>query len=98
MKPSARAVAAAVLVRVEQDGAFAAAVLDAELDRAVQLDARDRALATELVYGALRVAPWLKGRVERHATRGIAKLEPHARAHMLLAAYQLYFLSRVPAF
>jgi 16S rRNA (cytosine967-C5)-methyltransferase len=97
-KASARVVAASALVRVEQGGAFAAAVLDAELDRAVQLDARDRALATELVYGALRVLPWLTAQIERHAPRGIGKMEPHARAHMLIAAYQLFFLSRVPAF
>ncbi len=48
-----------VLARVEKEGAFASAALEAELERAVQLDARDRALATELVYGSLRVLPWL---------------------------------------
>jgi 16S rRNA (cytosine967-C5)-methyltransferase len=98
VKPTARTVAATVLVRVERDGAFAAAALDAELDRAAQLEPRDRALATELVYGALRVLPWLSARVERHAPRGIGKMEPHARAHVLLGAYQLFFLSRVPPF
>ena len=48
--PTARSVAADVLVRVERDGAFAAAALEAEIGRAVQLDARDRGLVTELVY------------------------------------------------
>jgi 16S rRNA (cytosine967-C5)-methyltransferase len=94
---SARDVAAHVLARVEKDGAFAAAALEAELGRWVQLDARDRALATELVYGALRVLPWLTERLGRFAPRGISGLDARVRAHLAVAAYQLYF-TRVPAF
>jgi 16S rRNA (cytosine967-C5)-methyltransferase len=96
--PTARTVAAEVLRRVEEDAAFAAPVLDAELERVVQLDPRDRALATELVYGALRVRPWLEERIARHAPRGTKRLRPLVRAHLLLATYQLFFLERVPAF
>ncbi len=94
----ARGIAAQVLSRVEKDGAFAAAALDAELTRAVQLTPRDRALATELAYGTLRVLPWIDGRLERHAKRGIRGLEPRVRAHLEVAAYQVFFLTRVPAF
>jgi 16S rRNA (cytosine967-C5)-methyltransferase len=93
----AREVAARVLERVERQGAFAAATLDAELARHVQLDARDRALATELVYGTLRVAPWLTGEIDRFAPRGTANLDARVRALLLVAAYQLTF-TRVPAF
>ncbi len=96
--PTARGVAATVLVRVLSDGAFAGAVLDAEMSRAVQLEARDRALATELVYGSLRVLAWLDLRIARHAPRGIAGLDPRTHAELLLSAYQLFFLDRVPAF
>ncbi|MGO9708920.1 MAG: transcription antitermination factor NusB [Polyangiaceae bacterium] len=95
---SARAIAAQVLARVDKDGAFAAASLDTELTRAVQLAPRDRALATELAYGTLRVRPWLDARIERHAKRGIKGLEARARAHLEVAAYQLFFLTRVPSF
>jgi 16S rRNA (cytosine967-C5)-methyltransferase len=93
----ARDVAARVLVRVEKEHAFAAAALEAELARAADLDARDRALATELVYGTLRVAPWLEAQVAQHAPRGTGKLDAHVRACMTLAAYQVFF-TRVPAF
>jgi 16S rRNA (cytosine967-C5)-methyltransferase len=93
----ARDVAARVLVRVQKDRAFAAAALEAELGRAVQLDPRDRALATELVYGSLRVEPWLLGEVGRFAPRGIDSVDARVRAHLVLAAYQLFF-TRVPAF
>lgn len=85
-------------MRVLKDGAFAAAALDAELERSAQLDVRDRALATDLVYGTLRLARWLEGRLARHAPRGLGKLDVHVRAHLLLAAYQVLVLSRVPDF
>jgi 16S rRNA (cytosine967-C5)-methyltransferase len=93
-----RAIAAEVLVRVERDAAFAAAVLDAELSRAVQLDGRDRGLATELVYGTLRVQPWLEEQIASFTPKGIKSLDPRVRAQMSVAAYQLFFLTRVPAF
>ncbi len=96
--PTARGIAAGVLVRVEKDRAFASAALEAELARAVQMTARDRALATELVYGALRVRPWLEAELGKRATKGITKLDATTRAHLCVAAYQLCFLSRVPAF
>ncbi len=96
--PTARSIASAVLVRVAKDGAFAAAALEAELARAPQMAARDRALATELVYGTLRVLPWLEERIARHAPRGTGSLDARIRAELGIAAYQLFFLDRVPAF
>jgi 16S rRNA (cytosine967-C5)-methyltransferase len=93
----ARDVAARVLARVDKEQAFASAALEAELARAVQLEPRDRALATEIVYGSLRVEPWLLREVERFAPRGLGKIDAHVRAHLVVAAYQLFF-TRVPAF
>jgi 16S rRNA (cytosine967-C5)-methyltransferase len=93
----ARDVAARVLVRVAKDRAFAAAALEAELARAAQLAPRDRALVTELVYGSLRVEPWLVKELERFAPRGIDSVDARVRAHLMLSAYQLFF-TRVPAF
>lgn len=96
-KPSAREIAALVVARVDRDGAFAAAALEAELARAVQLGNRNRALATELVYGSLRVAPWLEAEITRFVPRGLAAVDERVRAHLVVAAYQLFF-TRVPAF
>jgi 16S rRNA (cytosine967-C5)-methyltransferase len=87
-----------VVVRVLRDKAFAAAALDADLERNVQLDARDRALATELAYGTLRLLGWLTKRLDRHATRGIGSVDVQVRAQLLVAAYQVLVLTRVPAF
>jgi 16S rRNA (cytosine967-C5)-methyltransferase len=64
----------------------------------MQLDGRDRALATELVYGTLRLLPWLEERVGRFTTRGLSSVEPVVRAHLVVAAYQILALTRVPAF
>ncbi len=94
----AREIAARVLERVDQDAAFAAAALDAELERHPQLDSRDRGLATELVYGTLRTRGVLRERLERHVPRGLAKTDARVVAQLELAAYQLLLLDRVPAF
>ncbi len=95
---SARSVAASVLERVDKSGAFAAAALDAELTRAPQLEVRDRALATQLVYGSLRMLPWLDAAIDRHSKSGTRSLDRRTRAELRIAVYQLFFLERVPAF
>lgn len=95
----ARSRAAEALARVERDGAFAAAVLDAALDRAPTLAPRDRALATELVYGTLRAAPALDQRLGAHCrdgARSIEKLDPYTRAVLRVGAWQVLALDRVP--
>jgi 16S rRNA (cytosine967-C5)-methyltransferase len=93
---SARALAVRVLERVERDKAYAAAALDSELDRHPQLDPRDRALVSELVYGVLRTRGALERRVLEHAPRGLT--DALVRFHLLVATYQLLLLERVPAF
>src|SRR5687768_5152311 len=67
VEPSARSIAAHVVERVEREGAFAAAVLDTAVERFPELDLRERALATELAYGALRTAPYLERRLADYA-------------------------------
>ena len=95
--PTARDVAARVLVRVVRDSAFAAAALEAELQRAAELEPRDRALATEIVYGALRVLPFLTSELDARAKKGTEGLPWEARGALWVAAQQIFFL-RVPAF
>jgi 16S rRNA (cytosine967-C5)-methyltransferase len=93
---SARTIAASVLERVERDKAFAAAALDAELDRHPQLDRRERALAAELSYGVMRTRAALERVVKLHAPRGIT--DRVVLRQLLIAAYQLLLLDRIPAF
>jgi len=93
----AREAAASALVRVWRDEAFAAAALDRELSRS-PMDPRDVALATELTYGVLRTQGFLMSRLEALAKRGRQELGAEARAHLLIGAYSLLFLDRVPDF
>jgi 16S rRNA (cytosine967-C5)-methyltransferase len=92
--PSARGLALAVLLRVETDGAYADRLLEA---RPAGLDPRDRALATELVYGTLRWQRLLDWHLGRAVRRPVAGLTAWVRALLRLSAYQLAFLDRVPA-
>jgi len=92
----ARSVAVQALIRVLRDSAFGAAALSAELERAHGLEERDRALATELFYGTLRLQNALEARLTAHAPRGLKDLV--VKAELLIAAYQLLSLDRIPAF
>jgi 16S rRNA (cytosine967-C5)-methyltransferase len=93
----ARAAAARVLERVLTDGAFADLALEAELTRR-QLGARDNALATELVYGTLRWQRYLDWVLTPHSRRPLASLDPGPLTLLRMTAYQIVFLTRVPAF
>ncbi len=89
-----RRVAAKVVERVLKDGAFAVAALDAELRRHPALEARERALATELSYGTLRARPALERALTELAPRGLGK-DAAVLAELLVAAHQLLSLDRV---
>ena len=95
-QPTARSIAAKVVERVLVDDAYVSAALDAELRRHPQLDPRERALATELSYGTMRTEPALRKRLYVHAPRGVS--DERVLAQLLIAAYQILLLERVPAF
>ncbi len=93
---SARALAIEVLRRVDTEDAYADLTLGAALDRS-RLDARDRAFATDLVYGTLRWRGRIDHLIDARALRGTAKIPPAARAALRLGAYQILFSRSVPA-
>jgi 16S rRNA (cytosine967-C5)-methyltransferase len=93
----ARSVAARVLERVLVDQAYADRALEAELGRR-RLSPRDRALATELVYGTLRWQRYLDWILAPHCKRSLGALDPQPLVLLRLSAYQIVFLERVPAF
>lgn len=88
----ARVAAHAVLLRVFEEGAYA--------DRATRsategLDDRDRALATQLAYGAVQRRRTLDHAIETLGKRPVAKLDAPVRAALRLGAYQLGYLDGV---
>jgi 16S rRNA (cytosine967-C5)-methyltransferase len=94
----ARAVALDVLLSVERHHVPADDALDRARapSQAEGLDARDRALTVELVYGVLRHQSTLDWRLDHVATKSMAKLPARVRAALWLGAYQLLHLDRIP--
>jgi 16S rRNA (cytosine967-C5)-methyltransferase len=92
---SARALARRVLDRVEQKDAWATLSLDGELARS-GLAERDRRLASELVYGVLRHRSRLDRALAIHAE--LKRSPPRLLTVLRVAAYQVLFLDRVPAY
>src|SRR5690606_21286875 len=87
-----RRVAVAALVRIAEHGAYANLVLPQMLGRS-ELDGRDRALVTDLVYGSLRMQRACDHLVDRFVMRDV---DPEVRAALRIGAYQIAF-AEVPA-
>jgi 16S rRNA (cytosine967-C5)-methyltransferase len=82
-------------VRVFEEGAYA--------DRALRgsvagLEARDRALAQRLAFGAVQRARTLDHAIEALGRRRVHRLDPPVRAALRLGAYQLGFADGVPRY
>jgi 16S rRNA (cytosine967-C5)-methyltransferase len=74
------------------EGAYANLALPSLLERS-QLDERDRAFVTELVYGSVRMQRACDWLVDRFLFR---EVEPEVRSALRLGAYQLIFLGTPP--
>jgi 16S rRNA (cytosine967-C5)-methyltransferase len=90
----ARRVAATVLRRVEWEGAYADRALAAEATRA-GLDARERAFATQLAYGAIQRRRTLDHVIAAAAGRPAEQLDPPLLDALRLGVLQLLFLDGV---
>ena len=92
---SARAAAFKILLRVERQESYAAELLHSA--RLAELSSRDHGLATELVMGVLRWQSLLDQRLAAASSQKLERLDDEVLAALRLGAYQLQFLSRVPA-
>ena len=93
----ARRLAAEVLVRVEQGGAFANLALDAALRSAGRLEPREAALTTELTYGTIRWQLQLDRAIAAYSDRPPHELDLPVRIALRLSAFELIHHPRVPA-
>jgi 16S rRNA (cytosine967-C5)-methyltransferase len=89
----ARSVAYAVVRRVFEQGAYADRALHGE---AAALDARDRALATRVAFGAIQRRATLDHVAEVLAGRPVETLDAAVRAALEIGLYQLLFLDGIP--
>ena len=91
----ARAVAFDILLRVEIQDAYASELLHST--RLDKLSSADRGLTTEIVMGVLRWQSRLDETIAAASSRPLTKLDPEVFTALRMAAYQMQFLSRVPA-
>ena len=94
--PTPRALALDVLTSLERRDAYADVLLNAALDRAPAMAIRDRALASNLVYGVLRWRNRLDHHLAHFCRQPLKKLHPKVLHLLRLGAYQILFLDRVP--
>lgn len=94
-RKSARAIAFSILLDVETKGAFASELLHARLEG--ETDAREAALATELVMGTLRWRRTLDFFIERYTKRSASRLDIEVLTALRMGIYQLRHLERIPA-
>jgi 16S rRNA (cytosine967-C5)-methyltransferase len=91
----ARAAAFEILLRVERERSYASELLHST--RLDKLSSADHGLTTELVMGVLRWRSLLDLRIAQVSSQKIGKLDREVLVALRLAAYQLSFLTRVPA-
>jgi 16S rRNA (cytosine967-C5)-methyltransferase len=90
----ARAAAFDILLRVEQEDAYASELLHSS--RHAKLSPADHRLATELAMGVLRWRSLLDREIAHYSSQKTEKLDPEVRIALRLAAYQLLFLGGIP--
>ncbi|MFY9681376.1 MAG: 16S rRNA (cytosine(967)-C(5))-methyltransferase RsmB, partial [Candidatus Sulfotelmatobacter sp.] len=91
----ARAAAFDILLRVERESSYASELLHSQTY--VRLTAVDHSLATELVMGVLRWRSLLDTQIAASSAQTLSKLDVEVLTALRLAAYQLGWLSRIPA-
>ena len=92
--PGPRDVAFDILRRVEEEGAYSSLLLQSIDER--DLDQRDIALVTELVYGVLRRRIYLDHVLAAFSSRPVEQIEPELRRILHLGLYQILLLDRIP--
>ncbi|WP_018921302.1 16S rRNA (cytosine(967)-C(5))-methyltransferase RsmB [Salsuginibacillus kocurii] len=95
-KHSVRDHALTILERVEQEGAYSHLLINHVLEEH-DMDPKDRALLTELVYGTIKRSRTLDFYLQPFLKQPIQKMDNRIRIILRLAAYQMVYLDRIPA-
>jgi 16S rRNA (cytosine967-C5)-methyltransferase len=90
-----RELAMDVLVKIEQQNAYSNLLLRQVLDKH-QLESRDAALLTEIVYGTVQRQLTIDFFLNALIAKGMRSFSPWLRACLRISLYQLLFLDRVP--
>ncbi|MHB8482512.1 MAG: 16S rRNA (cytosine(967)-C(5))-methyltransferase RsmB [Nitrospiria bacterium] len=84
-----------ILTEVEEKEVFLDPLMDREYEK---LSPLDKSLLKELVYGTLQWQGYIDWVIDRYAERKTHKMGQVVRNSLRLGAYQLLFLSKIPAF
>ncbi len=93
----ARSAALRILLKQEAGEEYADTVLQRELER-IELSDEDRRLLQELVFGTIRMHGRLDYVLAHHLTKGLESIPVIVLWILRLAAYELLFLDRIPAY
>ncbi len=89
-----RDLAVSILQRIESGEAFSTQLINQSIQRGKQgLDDRDQRFLRELVYGSLENKLYLAYLVNQVSKRNVDKLKVSIKEILLLAAYEIFFLS-----
>ncbi len=94
---SVRRAAVEALLQIEQSGGYSNIVLEERLSH-TDLPAADRGLLTRLVYGVVERRLTLDYCLNRVSSIPVRQMEPAVRETLRVGAYQLLYMSRIPAY
>ena len=92
---SARETALSVLHEIETEGAYSNIALKKALNKS-ELNAKDKALVTELVQGVVKYKKRLDYQIQKTSTVRMKKISPWILCILRMGLYQLQFLDRIP--
>ncbi len=95
LKDQAREIALNILTQVDSEEAYSNLSLNREFKKG-NIESRERALATELVYGVLRMRGHLDYIIDQFSKRPVHKLDVKIRNLLRMGIYQMKFLDKIP--
>ena len=95
-KWTAREMALEVIYQVNEEMAYANLALDQMMAKQPDMDGRDKALTTEMVYGSVKYRGRLDWVLNHYAKPKVSKMDPWVRNILRLGLYQLMFLDKIP--
>ncbi|WP_408954398.1 16S rRNA (cytosine(967)-C(5))-methyltransferase RsmB [Natroniella sp. ANB-PHB2] len=93
---NARQLALKAIYRINEEEGYSNLVVNNLLNQS-QLDKRDRSLATQLIYGTIRMRNSLDWIINQVANRKVKEMTSWVRNALRLGVYQIKFLDRIPA-
>lgn len=95
---SPRQLAAQLLDRIDQQGAYAEPLLDRYLTTHLRNDMKNRKLVTQIVFGTLRMRGYLDWIIGRFYHGDFTDMDAGLKNILRTALYQLFYLDRVPSY